>query len=120
MLSGIVTSIRKSIVGDDSVTVEWGGNTLHINREHLDAWHSKTSDQKVDWINQHPEAMDESVAIHRGEDASGTTKPEELVLVSWSGKKLLLERSQLEKWYNSSYEEHKDYADKHHDQVVPK
>ena len=110
MLSGVLNTIRNSIIGggsDEIVEVNWAGNTLHFKKDKLDEWHSaKTADQKVDWINSHPEARDERVAVHREEEstAGGTVNPDELVLVSWSGKKLLLERAQLEEWYNSSFE----------------
>lgn len=123
MLSGVLNTIRNSFTGggDDIVEVNWAGNTLHFKRDKLDEWHSaKTVDQKVDWINSHPEARDERVAVHREADSTtgGTMNPDELVLVSWSGKKLLLERAQLEDWYNSSYESHVDYVHKHREQLL--
>lgn len=37
----------------------------------------------------------------------------ELVEVTWSGKKLFLDRAMLEEWYNQSFEEHDEYVKKH-------
>lgn len=127
MLSNVVNTLRNSILGgggdDEIVEVNWAGKTLHFRKNKLDEWHAaKTADQKLDWINSHPEARDEDVAVHRekGFSAGGTMNPDELVLISWSGKKLLLERAQLEDWYNSSYESHVDYVHKNRDAVLDK
>ena len=77
----------------------------------------KTADKKVDWINSHPEARGQNVALHR-ENSSAVDRAlqnsDDLVLVKWSGNKLLLfEREQLDAWYSGSYEEHVDYVETH-------
>jgi len=99
------------------VTVEWGGRKLYLHQSKLDEWHGlKSADKKVDWINDHPEALDKDVAVHReaGGERSSIQNPEDLVLVKWSGDKLLLfERKQLDEWYSGSFEDHVDYVQQH-------
>jgi len=100
----------------DLVEVSWGGKKIHIHQQKLDEWHElKTADKKVDWINSHPEARGENVALHReGGGDRALQNNDDLVLVKWSGTKLLLfERSQLDDWYHGSYEDHVDYIEKH-------
>lgn len=96
------------------VEVCWGGKKLHLHQSKLDEWHNmKTADKKVDWINSHPEARDRNVAVHR-ENGSELQTPDDLVLVKWSGDKLLLlERKQLDVWYHGSYEDHVDFVETH-------
>lgn len=96
------------------VEVSWGGKKLNLHQSKLDEWHSlKTADKKVEWINSHPEAMGKNVAVHR-EGLMDLQKPDDLVLIKWSGDKLLLlERRQLDDWYASSYEDHVDWVETH-------
>ena len=96
------------------VEVSWGGKKLYLHQSKLDEWHRlKTADKKVDWINSHPEARGENVAVHR-ESGRDLQNPDDLVLVKWSGDKLLLlERKQLDSWYSGSFEDHTDYVETH-------
>ena len=98
------------------VEVSWGGRKIFLHQAKLDEWHRlKSADKKVEWINSHPEARGENVAVHReGGGSNDLQNPDDLVLVKWSGDKVLLfERKQLDDWYNGSYEDHVDYVETH-------
>lgn len=98
------------------VEVSWGGRKIFLHQSKLDEWHRlKSADKKVEWINSHPEARGENVAVHReGGGSNDLQHPEDLVLVKWSGDKVLLfERKQLDDWYSGSYEDHVDYVETH-------
>ena len=93
------------------VKVKWAGRQLFLHQDKLEEWHAKSTDsQKVQYINTHPGILggeQQPVAVHRERD---TPNPDDLVLVMWSGHQLLLERDQLDKWYHSSFEAHRDFV----------
>jgi hypothetical protein len=95
------------------VEVNWHGKTLYFTKDKMDEFYSKKSDeQRVEYINSHPEVKT-PVNIYRSSDRQ-LQEPDDLVLVKWSGDKLLLlERQQLDDWYSGSYEDHVDFISKH-------
>lgn len=42
-----------------------------------------------------------------------TKGPTEMIPVTWSGKKLFIEKSKLDEWYDNSFESRKFYAEEH-------
>jgi hypothetical protein len=94
------------------VEVEWAGRKLFLHQDKLEEWHAKSTDQqKVQYINTHP-GIREPVSVHRMEERD-MQNPDDLVLVMWYGHKLLLEREQLDEWYHSSFEAHRDFVKRH-------
>ena len=75
------------------VEVEWTGKKLMIKKETLDEWHSMATDeQRVDYINHHPEFRPngDPIAVHRmkSNENRSLQEPDDLVLVHWSGTKV--------------------------------
>ena len=107
----------------DLVEVEWTGRKLFLKKDKLDEWHGMaTEEQRVDYINDHPEfrGSGDPIAVHRMKNEKRSLQePDDLVLVHWSGVKvLLLERSQLDEWYSSSFEDHLDFVKQHPETVL--
>jgi hypothetical protein len=96
------------------VKVEWAGRQLFLHQDKLEEWHSNSTDsEKVLYINTHPDIRrgeQQPVAVHR---ERGTSNPDDLVLIMFSGQHILLERDQLDEWYNSSFEAHLEFIKRH-------
>jgi hypothetical protein len=107
----------------DLVEVEWTGRKLFLKKDKLDEWHAMATDeQRVDYVNDHPEFRHTGgpIGVHRMKnEKQSLQEPDDLVLVHWSGSKvLLLERAQLDEWFSSSYEDHVDFVKQHPETVL--
>lgn len=121
-----MTNNENTSIEEDMVEVSWSGKKIFIARSKLDEWfHGKAFEEKVDYIESHPE-LKKKVAFHHFGHSAGrhaAQAPEQVlnnyVLVHWSGnKELLLRREQLDEWYHGSYEAHVDFVKKHPECVL--
>jgi hypothetical protein len=108
----------------DFVEVTWGGKKLLLKESQLDEWyHNKSFEEKVDFVNQHP-WIKQPVGVHKFNNTKfnkdeDLMDPSDYVLVRWSGDRvLLLERNQLDTWYDQSFEMHQEYVRRHPDCVL--
>ena len=104
------------------VPVAWSGKKLFIEKTKLDEWYEQSYEQHDAYAKEHPWAV-QRIAVHdfskdkakQEANSAKNTEMSDYVVVHWSGKSLLLKRSELDIWYKEGPEERREFVRLHPD-----